>query len=181
MANPFAALIGSSSSSKNDENGAPISSLIENCFGFTLSRARSSKNGFVYLEEQALTFPDKELDLEILEHALFERLFLQNPQECVLSTEKNAQGEIYETRVIQYLFHCYTRTNELKNEELKKVLNSLVMRNVLTSLKQPELYEGQNVFAEFYDVLKSMHVLADKFFSTVYEAFHNDEGTYNKR
>lgn len=179
MANPFAALLTTDNRQEDDREELELrtGAIIENCFGFTLDKTKCVNGALVYLEEQSNAFPNQRIDLNILEHALFERLFLQNLESTTNKHKENNYGdEYYETRVITYLFSCYTRTIEVGDVDLKKRLNELIMRNVLTALKQPELYDSQELYVQFYDVLKTAHQHVVEFFNEVYQAFANDDG-----
>ncbi|GJQ83288.1 hypothetical protein Trydic_g8880 [Trypoxylus dichotomus] len=49
------------------------------------------------------------------------------------------------------------------------------MRNVLTSLKQPSLFAEQDIFAQFYDILKNAEINSEVFFDDIYNSALEDE------
>lgn len=168
MSNPFAALLGENSLTYDKKQPNQLCSTIETVFGFTLNKARSNQKNLLYLEDQANTFPGQDLDLVILEHALFERLFITNSES--LNDFK------YENEIIKYLFACYNNNFQTSDMHVSKCIKKLIMRNVLTSLKQPDLFSEQDVFAQFYDIIKNAEINSELFFDDVYESAFEEEG-----
>lgn len=171
--NPFAALLGVNRPEKQPD---PLCNLIENVFLLTLSKEASSKKGIVYLEDVARTFPGRELDLEVLEHALFERLVVSSPRELVFS--KNMNERACQSHVITYLHQCYDSLSLVKDKTTKQTMKALIMRNVMTSLKQPDLYTDQNLFAQCFDIFKE-YVENEEFFNEVLATFIEEESEYS--
>lgn len=140
-----------------------INKLIENVFKFTINKDRdnatSDKEVLVYLDEVAGTTEKPLIDLESLEHALFERLLLEDPTPHLLRSEPYKQIDIRATlnECITYLFECYKDLSQYSNniqnepEEWKNIINhviKLIIRNAATALKQPELYSSQDIHAQ---------------------------------
>lgn len=137
-----------------------INELVENAFKFTLDKNPRSQS-LVYLEDIASGTDKTFIDLELLEHALFERLLLDKPESCLVKS-KNSNGvdvRVTSTECMVYLFECYKDLSQYRckvqadNKEWLQVVNQmieLVVRNAATALKQPDLYEGQNVHAQVW-------------------------------
>lgn len=179
--NPFAALLGSNTPSKNNDIQKQDTDCetIERVFGFTLDKKRSLAKKLVYLEELSSTFAGRNLDLEVLEHALFERLFLTSPKDFVLNFDETVDEDIYEEKVMVYLFKCYKKIFEIeKKDKFRENLIDLVMRNGLVSLKQSDLYANQDVYMQFYEILRECSAVSDDFFNSIHKSFIEDEGKY---
>ncbi|KAI4470087.1 ubiquitination factor e4 [Holotrichia oblita] len=172
MSNPFAALLEENTTPKKNQEVTKLCDTIENVFGFTLSKTRSEAKGLLYLEDQASTFPGQDLDLSILEHALFERLFINNVD--------NLNDFIHENRVIRYLFACYSNNLQTRDFNTCKSIKKLIMRNVLTSLKQPDLFSEQDVFAQFYDIIKNAELNSQLFFDDVYKSIAEEDEDFGE-
>lgn len=176
--NPFAALFDgspvrhSSPQPVEPESTPPVltntPTELELIFGFTLDK---TKIGFVYLEDSAATFQGRLIDTEVLEHAIFERVLLPNPNENVNGVQ--VDEEVCESRVICYLFNCLRKLKGSKVDETQKVCD-LIMRNVLTALQQPDMYEGQDVFRQLFEVLKESKPNGMDFFIDIFEQLRQD-------
>lgn len=140
-----------------------INQLIENVFKFTINKDRdptsSDNQVYVYLEEIAATTETRLIDLELLEHALFERLLLDDTTPYLLRSERHKNIDIRATlnECITYLFECYKDLSQYSNnipnesEEWKNIIirvMKLIFRNAATALKQPELYAPQDIHAQ---------------------------------
>lgn len=168
MFNPFAALL-EDNTRNNVQEISELCYTIENVFGFTLNKSRSKEKKLLYLEEQVNTFPGQDLDVPILEHALFERLFIVIPD--------NYPNDFkHENKVLKYLFACYNNNFETVNISTHKSIKQLIMRNVLTSLKQPDLFSEQDIFAQFYDIMKNAEINSELFFDDIYESAVQEDG-----
>lgn len=124
---------------------------IERLFGISLDS--ESKNEVIYLPEVAASSKQTWLDLEILEQALSERLFLENPEEHLLNG--NNSSSVIEKNVLIYLSNCYERVLNLGNSRIGtdvKVMQDLILRNMATAL-QPDLYASQDIFSQFAEIL----------------------------
>lgn len=175
-----------------------INSLIENVFKFTINKNRnnatSDKQTLVYLDEVAATTEKPVIDLEVLEHALFERLLLEDPTPHLLKSERDRQVDIRATlnECITYLFECfkdlsqYSRNIQNEPEEWKNIINHvmrLIIRNAATALKQPELYSSQDIHAQFIGVFSSNNISHGeeliKFFKDIAEEMKDEEAGSN--
>lgn len=161
--NPFAALLQSSAAKPEEEpkTGPPSSDVLEDVFGFTLIEKNAVERHLVFLRDVAEVFPKGQLDVEILEHALFERLLLK---------DENKVGA-----VLQYLFDCYGKS-EVLDQRTRSAVKAIIIRNVVTALQQPDLYAEQNVYQQLFDLLLTDFCEKQQFFEDLYEACVNDEG-----
>lgn len=146
---------------------------LENIFGFTLDR---SKGGLVYLDDSASTFQNQPFDAEVLEHALFERLLLQNPRESINGTAKD--DSVAECKALRYLFECYERLHSCKVEALQQI-EAVIMQNVLTALQQPDMYEGQDLFVQLFEILKELQPAGTDFYVAIFNRFREDPGLFS--
>lgn len=175
--NPFAALV-EDAPNELERTADRTGEIIESIFGLTLSEETSRNRGYVLLKEVAQAFSSPQLNLEALEHALFERLFLQNPADFVLCDKKKISGVVVEAEVITYLYSCYNNvaeTNDLE-DDVKIKVKGLILRNAVTALKQPDLYEGQKIFEQLLNVLKTFS--SENFFIDLYKEFLKEEGLF---
>lgn len=163
--NPFAALVESDSVVSNTANVGNLkeistSHILEDVFGFTLIEEDARERGLVFLKDLAEVFTKRQLDTEILEHALFERLLLE--------------GDDKVDEVLIYLFDCYCKLDALGEEG--KSIKPIVMRDIVTSLKQPDLYTTQDINQQFFNLTMSDFSSKLRFFEDLYTALANDEG-----
>uniref|UniRef100_A0A1Y1K3I1 Ubiquitin conjugation factor E4 A n=1 Tax=Photinus pyralis TaxID=7054 RepID=A0A1Y1K3I1_PHOPY len=167
MENPFAALL-------QDTNSPPLNTTsderattetLEETFGFTLNKDR--RGSLIFLEDLSASFPSGVLNVEVLEHALFERLLLTNSQ------------DVGEAEVFVYLFHCFKKTSAISDVGLREKVEALILRNAVTALKQElkELFEGQDLVKQFYEILKTLELPARDFFEKIYKRFCDDGDT----
>lgn len=156
------------STSKLNILDTKINAIIEKVFRFTINKDVTSKSRLplVYMEEIAPLSENGLFKFDILEQALFERLLLLNPQDYILPKNHAIDSDndyVIETKVINYLYRAYEICEELRNNknddiittELCLQINSLIMRNICTSIKQPELYYGQSLSLQWLDILKN--------------------------
>lgn len=162
--NPFAALLQSTpNKTEKSKQEAPARNLLEDVFGFTLVEEIAEQNNLVYLRDLAEMFPQRRLDVEILEHALFERLLLED--------------EFKIEKVLLYLYECYSNIGIL-DEETRTAVKAIILRNIITSLKQPDLYPEQNVNQQLFNLMQTDFSSTKPFFEDLYSAFENDEGEF---
>lgn len=137
-----------------------INQLIENIFKFTVNKDENYKSDkpqtLVYLEEIAAAAEKPLLDMDLLQHALFERLLLESPTSFLIKrgAAKNIDERVTSVECITYLFECYKDLSQYRNNiasesgewiDIVDNMTKLVVRNVATALKQPDLYATQNV------------------------------------
>lgn len=186
--NPFAALI-EEKSEQPKPNPTPIkkniSFLLEEIFGFTLDKSRSEKNQLLHLEEVANTFNRTDLDVEILEHALFDRLFMCNEEDITIKNAKRTfhNKHACESKVVTYLFNCYTNINEINglSEEERRKVKVLVIQNAVTAYIQSEIYHGQKLHAQLVDILKEALPYYDNFFKDICKGILEEDNGGNTK
>lgn len=115
------------------------------------------------------------MDLDLLERALFERLLLPNPSENLALKDSGATGskksrtrdqrettpeDVYTSECVTYLSSAYhrihryfERSSSPENEDLQ-TMRSLIVRNLATAFRTPDLYEGQNLNEQFLNMLR---------------------------
>lgn len=126
------------SKSLNDK----IDELVAHVFGLTLSRDSNNT------AQRCLVF----IDADSIEHAVFERLMLQNPEpECMYdnTSVQEIDNHAVQTQVITYLYECYYRLKHYQtNDSLEDTVRNafqIVLRNAQTALQEPNLFEDQEV------------------------------------
>lgn len=133
-----------------------IKVIIEKVFNFTMFKVPFGS------EPQLLDIHDLSSEnvgckcIDNLQHVLFERLLLEDPSKYLIKAKHNnfnSNSHVVEKRCLHYLFECYRRLvvkkQEHKNVEdmLDKVMG-FVINNSATALKQPEVYEDQNIYEQ---------------------------------
>ena len=172
MSNPFAALLESKVTFEEEVD--ETCTVLEDIFKFTLDKGRCVSDNLLYLEDAAATFTNRQLDLEVVEHVLFERLLLSqiNQENAFKSTDEHT----FESNVVVYLFRCYSKASQNQDADISRAAILLIMRNLLTSFKQPDLYQDQDLVAQFYNIMKSNESNAVDFFKELYQSCLKEEG-----
>lgn len=169
-----------------------INALIEKVFLITLSKdpPKGSRAGqqMVFMEEVAQGCEESTLlNLEVLEQALFERIILFNPSDYLIPSNVTTSDteDVAQTKVLLYLYGCYVRNSEVANlndsiaTDTSQKMKGLILRNACTSLKQPDLFEGQNLSNQILDIFKlgdENQSLKERFISeTVKEVFADSD------
>lgn len=119
-----------------------VNQMVENTLKMTLN---PEKLNLHLVQSETLYFT-----IDLLEVNLFERLM-------AMAFES---GD--ENRVVTYLFESYQRTQIEINQNIKsndvlevlKKIHELIIRNMSTFLKQPELLASQNMSKQFLDIFK---------------------------
>ncbi|RZC37889.1 ubiquitin conjugation factor E4 A [Asbolus verrucosus] len=182
--NPFAALIEDNEDTNKNKtvlNVKSINCILEEIFGFTLDIKTSEKQQLLFLEEVSKTFSRKDLDLQILQHALFDRLFMCNEENLIIKDAKKTfrNAHSYETKVIIYLYNCYRNVNDDDNlvTEDKAKVKSLIIQNAVTAFIQSEIYEGQQLEEQLIEILRDGLLYYDSFFKdTCKGVLEEDDG-----
>ncbi|XP_067621639.1 ubiquitin conjugation factor E4 A [Eurosta solidaginis] len=172
--NPFAALL----KEPKEEDGFK-QELLEKILLFTLRKgaATSHVNGrsLITMADIIVTASDDStVGEELLAHAIFERLMLNNPQEYLINaTSEGAEDNAaLETRAICYLHRafiaCENAKVELTTEKVAcEKIRNLILTNASTCTRQPELLVNQNLSTQWLNVLEnsdSNDVLTQEFF-----------------
>ncbi|XP_023710863.1 ubiquitin conjugation factor E4 A isoform X2 [Cryptotermes secundus] len=172
-----------------------VNRLVEDVFNVTLNNhSRSGMiNDLVFLEELSTAVaPQDWIDIETLEHALFERLLLEDPARQVIGRnvcgrEGSSPTNMHATQkeVITYLFECHRRLamksgpeNNCHNKLISQML-SLVLRNAATALRQPALFESQELHSQILQLVSDNSISKTdlcKFFDGLVKQFVLDDG-----
>ncbi|CAB0002172.1 unnamed protein product [Nesidiocoris tenuis] len=167
MANVDNAMDEQTTMSPNGNAGINLSPefarIAEDVFNFTLSRdTESLKNGqhggLVYLSEVVDTVGRVSYsDLKILEISLFERILIVDPEEFVIRSSNPKSPPVsshaVETKSVIYLYDSYNLLKaKAQSEEIRKEIadqvEKIIMVNLLTALRQPELLDGQGAHSQ---------------------------------
>lgn len=136
MSNPFESLC----------SPQKVNQMVENTLKMTLN---PEKTDLHLVQSEILYFT-----IDLLEVNLFERLM-------AMAFES---GD--ENKVVTYLYDSYQRTQIEINQNIKsndvlevlKKIQELILRNMSTFLKQPELLASQNMSKQFLDIFKDTDV-----------------------
>lgn len=181
--NPFAALLGlSTDDNKNNksETGAPVPEVkrndgnelelvLEQIFGFTLCEKHSKSRELLLLEDIQKSMSTNSLNLDILSHALFDRVFMCNGEnEALQRCKKNnwSSSHATEDRPIVYLANAFNIMLENANkleEVARNNVRDLILQNVSTIMIQPEIFETRSVHKEMLEVLMENPALEEFF------------------
>lgn len=173
--NPFAGLFSNpneavSLTSRNvqedvdvPKEDAAINDLVESVFGLTVredGEKIESGRKLVFLEDLAASLaPQDWLNADSVEHAIFERLMLADPEAKIVSSKAGAKDSVdshfVQNEIVPYLFESYCRLTRYRNShplnaEIKQ-FKQIVVRNLATALQEPDLFQGQEVLS-FYQI-----------------------------
>lgn len=140
----------------------------------------------VYLDDLANS-TRQHWDKNLIEQALFERLRLEDPMSCCrngkTSTKEQHLQEITEKRALIYLAGCYQRLIR-QRDQFKEVftdIQSLFIEHCKTALKLPDLYEGQDLSKQWFDLLiesvdnSSLRDLIDRIHNDLFSNSSSDD------
>lgn len=169
---------------ENDENET-ANNIVENVFHITINPNAlegTTDRQLVFLEDLAeASKPRIQIDLEVLEQGLFERLLLPNPEVYVLPKKfKLYQSHVIQKLVFPYLFSSMqnllsydSNTSTIVKNVVQK-MKELIFRNAVTALKQPALFEGQDFSLQLLELLQHVDPQSHAFFIDVVKAFMSD-------
>lgn len=141
---------------------AGINKLAEDVFNITLTKDNESLNNgrvphLIFLQEiiESLA-PGSFTDVGTLKMVVFERLFLTDPVKYLVRSKVNLKNNInshtIQRECILYLYECYKRLIILVHSKESDIpsatldsLISFVIESVSTAVRQPQLFEKQNV------------------------------------
>ena len=135
-----------------------INDAAEYIFGITLNK--NTDKTLVLIEEFA-SCENSLIELSNLDQILFERLLLQNPVQNLLNPPINGviDGPTVLVEVITYLVEAFKKLCKAlqmsKYEIIKNEIDEmqmLILRNSATALRQPELYENQNLNSQVLQI-----------------------------
>lgn len=153
--NPFSALLGEVKSGI-DKN------LIEEIFLFTLKKDQlisPTKRALLCLADVVVcdVGSDAEMSEELLGHAIFERLMISNTKDFLVD---GPQAEFaLEIDTIVYLNRAFIACEQAKTKfpeyrDACEKINSLVITNTSTCMRQPDLYPGHCVWEQWKHVME---------------------------
>ncbi|XP_066587978.1 ubiquitin conjugation factor E4 A [Prorops nasuta] len=128
--------------------------LLEEAFGITLKWNNDSKlpSNLVFI------------DTDSVEHAIFERLMLPDP-ESKLTLNKSTAPKVShatEKKIVPYLFKSYSHLQKYREKvNLSNTISNLcqiILRNISTALQEPELFQGQEVYNQLYHIIVNEEV-----------------------
>lgn len=183
--NPFSAL-NPGNTHTPEEIVRRTDAIIKSVFCFTIDKNATipgkSVDQLVYLEELATAETPKTLiDLDLLEQALFERLLLPDPSATAIPANSPKSNEhAVEKKVLHYLTRAmentlpYLNSKDLVEFKVAKKMKHLILRNAATALKQPELFYGQNLSEQLYNLFKDLDGNSHSFISEVAQSILYD-------
>ena len=153
--NPFAALLGETKSVIDKK-------IIEEIFLFTLKKDQSSlsKNrALLCLADVVVSdvSPDTQMSEELLEHAVFERLMLEETKDYIISGPN--EEDALEKDTIKYLYRAFTVCVQISLRSVEHQSNcdkikALIITNASTCMRQPELYPGRTIWEQWRNLMK---------------------------
>ncbi|CAG9818490.1 unnamed protein product [Phaedon cochleariae] len=176
--NPFAALMENDDSKKSRKPS--LSSTLENIFGFTINPQHCKSEELLYLEEVHNVHEKSELELDLLQYALFERLFMCNENSDLRNSATNcsSNSNSREIKVIKYLYTCLENLKEYKSHlkpEEETEIRDKIMQNVATAIIQPDIYSGQDIPEEMLLIIINDTFEADTFFIEISKRVLDDD------
>ncbi|XP_015600659.1 ubiquitin conjugation factor E4 A [Cephus cinctus] len=129
--------------------------LIDDVFGLTLKKEGKGTSA------RQLVF----VDTDSIEHAVFERLMLPDPESKLVPT-KCPKGialdsHVVQTQIVSYLFESFCRLQRYKvvegMSETVSNVNQIILRNVGTALQEPELFQGQDIHGQYVALFMDSH------------------------
>ncbi|XP_011494935.1 PREDICTED: ubiquitin conjugation factor E4 A [Ceratosolen solmsi marchali] len=102
------------------------------------------------------------IDTDSIEHAIFERLLLTNPNSMLISKETTKKEDLdnhfIQSEIVTYLFECYRRLQRYKKSDgfydIVENIQVIIMRNISTALQEPEIFLDQEVYIQFISLFK---------------------------
>lgn len=149
-----------------------LNNAIEEIFLVTLNKfsvISGPQSHLVYLSSLAEiigTHNQAWIDMPTLEQALFERAMLENPSESVVSSPGKLfkpDSHLTETHLVKYLCKCFSKCNIIINRSSTSPslssaissMKSMIVQNLATAFREPDLYVGQNLVEQTVDMLSS--------------------------
>lgn len=158
----------------NNSASVKLSSIIESLFYFTINKSNNDAQ-LVLLEDLASNSTTSYLDLELLEQALFERILLESPEDWILPKSNKINYDACEKNVLIYLYKCYQRVTEYDcSIDIKNTSKSLILRNVILALQQPDLFQEQELTAQLLEIVKDSSYNPEDFFLDISKDFVSD-------
>lgn len=120
-----------------------LDELIADVFGITLHWENEKK------PNRQLVF----IDTDSVEHAIFERLLLPDPESKLISKEstkgQDLDSHVVQIEIVPYLFESYCRLQRYRisdgSYDTVENIRRIIVRNVSTALQEPGLFSEQEV------------------------------------
>ncbi|XP_037828802.1 uncharacterized protein LOC119616505 isoform X1 [Lucilia sericata] len=153
--NPFAALLGEVKSGI-DKN------LIEEIFLFTLKKDQSSSTKRALLCLADVIVSDigvgTEMGEELLGHAIFERLMLTDTKDYLVVGPQ--AEDALEIDTIIYLHRAFVACEQARQRYPERgsdcdKINSLIITNASTCMRQPDLYPGRSIWQQWKQLMEN--------------------------
>ncbi|XP_030751488.1 ubiquitin conjugation factor E4 A isoform X2 [Sitophilus oryzae] len=168
-ANPFAALFHTASQDHLEPPEPSLNDQLEEIFSFTLNERATLTKEILFLEDVFKDLDTTVLDMDNLDQALFERLFMCQKDNLTIIQQRRLSfrnPHAIEIEPIKYLYKAYVKVHEnqfLKAEDRLEVRDKII-QNVATSIIQPDIYVDQDMEQQMIDVLKEGGAHYDTFF-----------------
>ncbi|XP_008212773.1 ubiquitin conjugation factor E4 A [Nasonia vitripennis] len=155
------ATLNSDESSKDER----LDELIADVFGITLHHEKRKK------PTRQLVF----IDTDSVEHAIFERLLLSEPESMLISKE-NTKGQDLDSHVVQseivpYLFESYCRLQRYRvsdgSYDTVENIRKIIMRDISTALQEPALFVDQEVHTQFVSLFMNGGIVGSELSSFI--------------
>ncbi|XP_050536909.1 ubiquitin conjugation factor E4 A isoform X2 [Daktulosphaira vitifoliae] len=152
--------------------------FVEKIFHFTLKPNfdKEYNASIVYLPDitEILKYYDgNQTDIEMLEQAIFERILLPKPDSYLMKYKQSVSinEHTIQKKCIIYLFECFLELNLMQqqncypsiNDNVYEIIRGFLYTNVSTALKQPDLYDSQNISLQILDIFKNNKATMEDF------------------
>ncbi|KAF7283738.1 hypothetical protein GWI33_022990 [Rhynchophorus ferrugineus] len=168
-ANPFAALFYSASQDHLEPPEPSLNDQLEEIFSFTLNEKATLTKEILFLDEVYKDLNTTVLDMENIDQALFDRLFMCQKDNLTIIQHRRLSfrnPHAIEIQPIRYLYKAYVKVHEnqfLKAENRLEIRDKII-QNVATSIIQPDIYVDQDMEQQMIDLLKEGGAHYDTFF-----------------
>ncbi|XP_066250043.1 ubiquitin conjugation factor E4 A [Euwallacea similis] len=171
-ANPFASLFRGASQDgfEHAESLEPsLNDQLEEIFSFTLNDKATLTKEVLFLEDAQKDLNSTTLNMDNIDQALFERLFMCRKDNPVLTTNKRLglrNQHAIEVMPIKYLYKSYIKLHanlHLKAEH-RLALKDKIIQNVATAIFQPDIFPELDLEQQMIDLLKEGGAQYDTFF-----------------
>ncbi|XP_058800280.1 ubiquitin conjugation factor E4 A [Phymastichus coffea] len=135
------------SNAETAEKDELLDELIADVFGITLYHEKKKK------PTRQLVF----INTDSVEHAIFERLLLSEPESSLIAKEstkgQDLDSHVVQTEIIPYLFESYCRLQRYRISDgaydTVENIRKIIMRDTSTALQEPDVFVGQEIHAQF--------------------------------
>ncbi|XP_050300790.1 ubiquitin conjugation factor E4 A [Anthonomus grandis grandis] len=179
-ANPFASLFRGTSQDHSDPPEPTLNDQLEKIFSFTLNEKATLTKEILFLEETHKELDTTILNIDNLDQALYDRLFMcQNDNEVLKKNKRLAfrNPHAIEVQPIKYLYKSYVllHANIHLKAEHRLLLKDKIIQSVATSIFQPDIFPDQDLEQQMIDLLKEGGAQHDTFFVEVARRMLDEE------